>query len=129
MTLARHLAKRILRGLGPIPAKVRPLLLVELERSVVAAAAVLALADRFDKRNGTVLAIKGAIKSTPPLAEAEWLQLFDLFASGRLEPFHSKPELVRAVLRAGKIEVKPLEKVKPGWLMKRNAERQRARVG
>jgi hypothetical protein len=95
MTVARQLAKRIMRGLGPIPAKVRPLLQAELERAVPAAAAVLALADRFDKRNGGILAINGAFRSPPPLSEAEWLQLFDLFASGRMRPFHSKPELTR----------------------------------
>ena len=31
--------------------------------------------------------------------------------------------------RAGKIEIAPVDKAKPGWLVKRNAKRQRARAG
>jgi hypothetical protein len=123
MAVARQFAKRILRGLGPIPAKVRPLLQAELERAIHAAVAVATLRERHDKAGRNVLVRNGWFKGPPPLTEAEWLALLDLFATGQVTPFHSFPELVRAVLRAGKIEVTPEVKVRPGWLEKRNAKR------
>lgn len=100
MTLPRLLARAALAAIEKAAGPLSPMQLLEveaeLEHAMKAAAAIMALAFTAAAAPDPLRA-KGTIKSAPPLADQEWLDLFNDMVEGHVPIFHSTPDLQRYV--------------------------------